>query len=80
MCLKKLNILILCWSIVDLRCCVFQVYSKVIQLLIHVYPFFFRFFVHIGQKYLSFPSNQPGAFRITSFTEMNTEAQGGEET
>ena len=28
--------------------CVFHVYSKVNQLYIYIYPFFFRFFSHIG--------------------------------
>ena len=28
--------------------CYFQVYSKMVQLYIHIYPLFFRFFSHIG--------------------------------
>ena len=44
--LKKINFF-LYWSIVDLHYCVsFRGYTKVIQL--YIYPFFFRFFSHIG--------------------------------
>ena len=42
-------IFILYWSIVDLQCRVsFQVYSKVIQLYMYIYPFFYTFVLHIG--------------------------------
>ena len=35
-------------QIVDLTMCSFQVYSKVIQLYINIYLFFFSFFSHTG--------------------------------
>ena len=39
-------IFLLYWTVVDLQCCIFQVYSKVIQL--YMYLFFFKFFPHLG--------------------------------
>ena len=39
-------ILLLYWTVVDLQCCIFQVYSEMIQL--YMYLFFFKFFSHLG--------------------------------
>ena len=36
---------------VDLQCCVFQVYNKVSQLYVYIYPHCFRFFSHIDPEY-----------------------------
>ena len=41
--------------------CSFQVYSKVIQLYVYIYPFFFRFFSHMG--YYRILSRVPCAIR-----------------
>ena len=47
---------------VDLTMCSFQVYSKVIQLYINIYLFFFSFFSHIG--YYSIESRVPCAIQL----------------
>ena len=47
--------------------CQFHVYSKVIQLYIYMYPFFFRFFSHIGhcvEYWVEFPVLYSGSLLV----------------
>ena len=58
------------WSIVDLQCCVSFRYSKVNQFYIYIYPFFLKFFSHIGHysTHLSLRTQGHPCFWVSLFS------------